>query len=136
MAVKGPSTTTAAELTALQKFRDAKTDFAPQLVAFHQQPQDDRGPLPGGFITFTIMTKLPGFALFGKYWNLDSSERDQIVPKAVQALRALNEIGIEPTDRGMRNVIWEYVPPEASRSLLYTNPLTPRQSCQQTLWHH
>lgn len=104
---QGPSTTTAAELKALEKFRDAKTSFAPQLIAYHSKPQDSKAPLPGGFITFTIMTKLPGFALFGKYWNMSKEERDEIVPKAIEALRAIYEIGVEPLDRGMRNVIWE-----------------------------
>lgn len=53
------------------------------------------------------MTKLPGQALFGKYWNMSQQERDEIVPRAVQALRAIYDLGIEPTDRGMRNVIWD-----------------------------
>lgn len=103
----GPSTTTAAELQALTIFRDAKTPFAPQLVAYHSEVQQDLAPLPGGFITFTVMTKLPGVSLFGRYWNMSPQERDEIVPRAVSALHALHALGVEPIDRGLRNVMWD-----------------------------
>lgn len=106
--VDGPSTTTAHELKALTTFRDAKANFAPQLVAYCQKPQDSRGPFPGGFLTFTVMTKLPGDALFGRFWNtMTGQEREEIVPLATKALRSIYALGIEPIDRGMRNVIWE-----------------------------
>ena len=35
------------------------------------------------------------------------ADRDEIVPKAIEALRAIYAVGIEPMDRGMRNVIWD-----------------------------
>lgn len=53
------------------------------------------------------MTKLPGQSLFGKYWNVSQQERDEITPKAVEALRSIYALGIEPVDRGLRNVIWQ-----------------------------
>jgi len=102
----GPSTTTEAELQALEIFRNANASFAPQLVTFHRTVQDDRGPLPGGFLTFTVMTKMPGNSLFGKYWNMQQQERDEITPRAVEALRSIYALGVEPVDRGLRNVIW------------------------------
>lgn len=102
----GPSTTTKAELKALEMFRDAESSYAPQLVAFCRMVQDHRGPCPGGFLTFTVMTKLPGQSLFGKFWNMTQQERDEITPKALEALRSIYALGIEPVDRGLRNVIW------------------------------
>ncbi|KAK5087852.1 hypothetical protein LTS08_008375 [Lithohypha guttulata] len=102
-----PSTTTEHELKALTTFHNVKSSFAPQLVGFHCQAQDGRGPLPGGFQTFTVMTKMPGYALFGKYWNMSTQDRDEIIPKAAEALRSIYALGIEPVDRGMRNVIWD-----------------------------
>lgn len=53
------------------------------------------------------MTKLPGISLFGKYWNFTPEQREEIVPKAVKALHSIYMLGIEPVDRGLRNVIWE-----------------------------
>lgn len=38
---------------------------------------------------------------------MTAQERDEIVPKAVKALRSVYALGIEPIDRGMRNVVWE-----------------------------
>ena len=104
---EGPSTTTEHELRALTMFRDANLPCAPQLVAYHRQKQDDRGPLPGGYLTFTIMTKMQGHALFGKFWNMSAAEREEIVPKAVKALHSIYMLGIEPVDRGLRNLIWD-----------------------------
>lgn len=105
--VPGPSDTTAHELKALELFRGASLTCAPKLIGFHKQLQDHQGPFPGGYITFTAMTKLPGFALFGKYWNFSPEQRDEIVPRAVKALHSIYLLGIEPVDRGLRNVIWE-----------------------------
>ena len=56
------------------------------------------------------MTKLPGHSLFTRYWNITTTsqaERDEILPHAVAALRAINALGIEPIDRGLRNVMWD-----------------------------
>lgn len=58
-------------------------------------------------MTFTVMTKLPGYALFGKFWNFTPEQREEIVPRAVKALHSVYLLGIEPVDRGLRNVIWE-----------------------------
>lgn len=104
---QGPSTTTAAEIQALEKFKAAKTLFAPHFVAFHRKVQDESCPLPNGFINYIIMTKLPGINLFGSYFRMSQAERDEIVPKAVEALRSIYEMGVEPCDRGLRNVMWD-----------------------------
>jgi hypothetical protein len=55
------------------------------------------------------MTKVPGHALFTRYWGgaMTQPERDEIVPKAVAALRAIHALGVEPIDRGLRNVMWD-----------------------------
>ena len=105
----GPSDTTARELKALELFRDQKTQYAPHLVAFKQDVQLENGKLPGGYITYTVMTKMPGKNLYPgwKYWDLQPSDRDQIIPKFLKALRAIYALGVEPIDRGLRNVIWE-----------------------------
>ncbi|KAJ9651315.1 hypothetical protein H2198_009409 [Neophaeococcomyces mojaviensis] len=105
--VEGPSSTTAAELVALEKFRDAKLTCAPHLVSFKKVPQGSEFPFPGGFVTYTVMTKMPGSSLFGTYWNMPGGEREAIVKGALDALRSIYALGIEPVDRGMRNVIWD-----------------------------
>lgn len=103
----GPSDTTSHELKALTTFNDLNFSYAPHLISFKCAVQDSRGPLPGGYITYTVMTKMPGSSLFGKFWNMPTVEREEIVSKSLTALRSIHELGIEPVDRGLRNVIWD-----------------------------
>lgn len=83
----GPSDTTAAELKALQLLRDANSPFGPQLVAFESKVQGDNGPMPGGYITYTVMTELPGQAVLSlSYWSMPFEERQQIQQRFLEAL--------------------------------------------------
>lgn len=50
---------------------------------------------------------MPGISLFGKFWNMPTAEREEITTKSLEALRNVYGLGIEPIDRGMRNVIWD-----------------------------
>ncbi|QIW97964.1 hypothetical protein AMS68_003482 [Peltaster fructicola] len=103
-----PSTTTNAEIQALKTFRTANTVSTPHLVAFEQQVQPDDGPLPGGYVTYTIMSKMPGQNLLDyKYWSTGFEERAIIQEHFIVALRSLWALGIAPTDRALRNVLWE-----------------------------
>lgn len=85
---QGPSTTTADELKALEIFQRAQTPYAPQLVAWKRGVQGDNGPLPGGYLTFTVMTKLPGDMLFNlRYSAMPLAEQGEIRRKFLEALR-------------------------------------------------
>ncbi|KAK5306451.1 hypothetical protein LTR99_002142 [Exophiala xenobiotica] len=102
------STTTRAELKALKKFRGANTTYAPLLVNYKQAVQGSSGPLPGGYMTFTVMTKMPGDSLHNLYfWGMAEDEREEIVQKFLVALRSIYTLGIEPVDCALRNVLWE-----------------------------
>ncbi|RMZ85898.1 hypothetical protein DV736_g6546, partial [Chaetothyriales sp. CBS 134916] len=106
----GPSTTTAAELAALQRFTHARNPHVPHLVCYRsiQQPGDTASPLPGGFITFTVMTKLPGDALVGRFWSptYTLEQRQDISQHFLQALQSVRALAIEPKDCALRNVLW------------------------------
>ncbi|EXJ90800.1 hypothetical protein A1O1_03904 [Capronia coronata CBS 617.96] len=85
---RDPSTTTSAELRALRAFRDADSTFAPTLIDYKQTIQGQDGPLPGGYYTFTVMTKMPGASLHDlHFWGLPAEEREEIVQKFLVALR-------------------------------------------------
>jgi hypothetical protein len=104
----GPSTTTAAELKALQTFTEAKNPVAPHLVCHKRTQQVSSGPMPGGFMTFIVMTKMPGSSMFGRYWSAYvGSERDEIAQVFLEALKSIYALGIEPKDCALRNVLWE-----------------------------
>lgn len=50
--------------------------------------QGNDGPLPGGYITYTVMTKVPGDSLLSLgFWTLDVNEREEIVQAFLSALR-------------------------------------------------
>ncbi|KIW91979.1 uncharacterized protein Z519_06961 [Cladophialophora bantiana CBS 173.52] len=104
----GPSTTTAHELKALEKLRHTHSAFTPVLVNFKKAVQPAQGPLPGGYLTFLVMTKMPGDSLFNMYyWGMPTEERDEITQKFLVALKWIHAQGIEPVDCGLRNILWE-----------------------------
>jgi len=104
----GPSTTTSAEIKALETFRKANSADAPHLVNFRLAAQGPDGLFPGGYLTFTVMTKMPGESLLSlHFWGMSAEEREEIVQKFLVALRSIYLLGIEPEDRALRNVLWE-----------------------------
>jgi hypothetical protein len=75
------------ELDALKIFRDASTAYAPRLVAFETLRQSPEGLLPEGYISCTIMSKLPGKSLFDLgYWSLGPEDREKIQQQFLEAL--------------------------------------------------
>jgi hypothetical protein len=81
------SNATEHELNALQIFREAGTEYAPRLVAFETLRQSPEGLLPDGYISCTIMTKLPGKSLFDLgYWSLGPEDREKIQQRFLEAL--------------------------------------------------
>lgn len=85
---KGPSTTTALELKALAIFRTANSKYAPQLLGFKRAVQGNNCPLPGGYLTYTLMNKVPGESLFQlHYWILPEEEQQDITERFLEALR-------------------------------------------------
>jgi predicted component of type VI protein secretion system len=81
------SDATAHELSALQIFRDAGTDYGPRLVDFDSQRQGPEGLLPGGYISCTVMSTIPGKSLFDLgYWSLEADDRAEIQERFLEAL--------------------------------------------------
>ena len=104
----GPSTTTAAELKALEMFTVAKNLSVPHLVCYQRLQQGSTGPMPGGYMTFIIMTKMPGIDMFGRFWSAYvGSERDEISEHFLEGLKSVFALGIKPLDCALRNVLWE-----------------------------
>lgn len=74
----GPSSTTAAELKALELFREQSLEGVPHLLHHKCLPQGPDGPFPGGYISYTIMTRMPGRDLMAaKFWSLPEEQRDE-----------------------------------------------------------
>lgn len=104
----GPSSTTAEELKALEIFAKASLPHVPHLFASTIKQQPDNGPLPGGYITYLLMTHLPGTPLFlQKYYEMSPDQHKNICTKFLDVLRTVYATGVEPVDCGLRNVMWE-----------------------------
>lgn len=74
----GPSETTTAELKALKTFRDASAEGVPHLIHSQCSPQGSSGPFPGGYISYIVMTKVPGQDLMAaKFWSLSDDEKEE-----------------------------------------------------------
>lgn len=70
---------TAAELKALATFEAHNLTSVPHLIATKSVPQDAGGLFPGGYITYTIMTMMPGRNLMDlKFWGLPEEQRQEI----------------------------------------------------------
>jgi hypothetical protein len=87
---EGPSSATASELEAFETLTKAKNSYVPHLVAFKKDVQGAQGLIPGGFITYQIMTKMAGQNLHELrhwYWGASAEEREEIVQGFLAALR-------------------------------------------------
>lgn len=88
-AVEGPSTTTKQELRALEIFTNGNSVYAPKTISFKSDTQKrTTSPLPGGYLTYLVMTKMPGGNLLdARYWDMTPEARQEIISKFLEALR-------------------------------------------------
>jgi len=75
----GPSKYTAAELQALKTFTTHNLASAPHLIASKSTAQRVGDLFPEGYISYTVMTKMPGRDLMSLgFWSLPEEQRAQI----------------------------------------------------------
>jgi hypothetical protein len=80
--VHDPNSATLDEINALERFRDSDCLHTPHLVVAETQrlaPELDKLSIPGGFLTWTIMTYVPGVRLVStEFWEKPEWQREQI----------------------------------------------------------
>jgi hypothetical protein len=104
----GPSPLTAAELKVLQMFRDHKTEGVPHLVTWKKAVQSPDGVYPGGYLVYTVMTKMPGKTLWDSgYWSMAEPVREEIQQAFIARLKEIRALGVAPFDCALRNVLWD-----------------------------
>ncbi|KAK0320644.1 telomerase inhibitor [Friedmanniomyces endolithicus] len=75
----GPSVTTVAEIAALRKFQREDLAGVPHLVATKCSRQGSNGPFPGGYVSYIVMTVMPGRDLMASmFWSLDDVVKEEI----------------------------------------------------------
>ncbi|RMY42220.1 hypothetical protein D0864_16139 [Hortaea werneckii] len=106
--LSGPSEMTSAELKALQTFRENDTEGVPHLVAHKCELQGPQGPFPNGYISYSVMTKMPGQDLMAlKFWSLEEEEREERRRAFLQVLKEIWRLNIRPYDCALRNILWD-----------------------------
>jgi hypothetical protein len=86
--IPGPSDDTKAELEALRKFAKTQAPGLPHLVAWKSALQGSNGPMPGGYISYTVMTLMPGEnAMDAKFWSMGAEQQEKIRDAFVDVIK-------------------------------------------------
>ncbi|KAF2210315.1 hypothetical protein CERZMDRAFT_121797 [Cercospora zeae-maydis SCOH1-5] len=106
--IPGPSDHTKAEQEALQRFADTQSPGLPHLLATKLDTQNEKGPMPGGYISYTVMTLMPGKDLMeAKFWSMPEAQQNQIRDAFRGVIKHVWTLGMEPYDCALRNILWE-----------------------------
>lgn len=100
-----PSPPTLHEQHALSLFQQTKTPDVPHLLATQTTPQPSSSPfLPDeGYISYTVMTRLPGKSLFEiGYWSLEPEVREEIRREFLVVLRWVCSLSRRQTSIGAK----------------------------------
>jgi len=101
------------ELHALELSTAHRCKYLPTLLGFRKGNQAPTGLLPGGYISYLLMTNMPGIRLGTHvendsiFWSLPRTERDDIRAAFKVAHRDVLTIGILPEFCGLKNLLWE-----------------------------
>ncbi|KAI9682484.1 MAG: hypothetical protein M1829_000276 [Trizodia sp. TS-e1964] len=97
------------EIEALDRLTAAGCSCSPKLLAWIQEKQDASLPLPGGYVIYILMEKLPGESPHDLFMPGRSTleERDQIRASFRPGFEELRKHGILPMDAGARNILWD-----------------------------
>ncbi|KAL1962842.1 hypothetical protein VTN77DRAFT_9117 [Rasamsonia byssochlamydoides] len=94
------------EITALGQLTKAGCSCTPTLFAWKQEKQESHMWIPGGFLVYILMEKLPGIRL-DNVWSLDREERDEVRKSFKEAWEECRACGVINMDRSCRNLLWD-----------------------------
>ncbi|KAH8811426.1 hypothetical protein F5884DRAFT_782070 [Xylogone sp. PMI_703] len=94
------------EIKALEALTNAKCSSAPKLLAWKVDKQDWDSWVPGGYLVYVLMEKLPGI-IVDDFFGLDRQERDEMRRCLKRAWLECMECGVINIDEGLRNVLWD-----------------------------
>lgn len=99
-----------AEIDALRRMRQLGDDApGPKLIAHKYRKQKEDQWIPGGYVCFALMQKLPGRMLdYDYYWSLTLEDRE-LIRKAFRAAwqKVANDLQLRHGDAALRNLMWE-----------------------------
>ncbi|KAL1979309.1 hypothetical protein VTN96DRAFT_6229 [Rasamsonia emersonii] len=95
------------EVSALEHLTAVGCSSTPALFAWKHETQGDDDWIPGGYIDYILMEKLPGTS--PGYWSgvMKREERDQLRRAFKEAWQECVACGRVHQDRGIRNLVWD-----------------------------
>ncbi len=77
--VAGPSELTIREIEALTIFAKGEAPALPHLITWKATVQASDGLMPGGYVAYVVMTRMPGEHLLQlKFWSMSEPEQEEI----------------------------------------------------------
>lgn len=98
------------ELQVLRRATDMECEHTPRLLSWKEEKQTWDMWVPGGYIVFILMSKLPGIRLSRSIFNdqfYSLEKRNQIREAFRVALTSFFRLRSEPMDSKLENLIWD-----------------------------
>jgi len=101
------------EFDALRCLTERRCKSTPTLLGYKKDKQDENMLIPGGYIFYLLMTRLPGILLGTSveldslFWTLPSTTRDDIREAFKVAYMNLLDGGIYPKFPGFKHLLWD-----------------------------
>ncbi|KAH8811931.1 hypothetical protein F5884DRAFT_295204 [Xylogone sp. PMI_703] len=99
-----PSTTR--EARCLYYLTKAGCKSCPKFLGWYGLIQTEDMPLPGGYLVWLFMEKVPGVTP-RNFWQMSEEEREQIRKAFHEALVDVYSCGVVPQDEAIRNLVWD-----------------------------
>ncbi|KKZ60974.1 hypothetical protein EMCG_04397 [[Emmonsia] crescens] len=107
LALTNPSFWTAAEVSNLRHFNQKGCKVTPKLLAVKRSLQEwDCMPVPGGYLVFMVMERVPGVPLVD-FWDYDFEKREKIRAAFQEGLKELFSHHGRPMDNHLGNIIYD-----------------------------
>ncbi|KAJ9232140.1 hypothetical protein DTO169E5_7611 [Paecilomyces variotii] len=94
------------EIQVLQQLTEAGCSYTPTLIDYDVVAQSDDEYVPGGYIAFILMEKLPGRNL-ENFHTFSLKKRDEVRISFLKSLRKLYALGYMHLDPRRRNIMWD-----------------------------
>ncbi|KAJ9224917.1 hypothetical protein DTO169E5_568 [Paecilomyces variotii] len=96
------------ELDALRTFTEKGCASTPKLLGYKEEVQGPQDIVPGGFILYLLMERLPGSCLDEyAFWDLDESERAKVLEKFKTAWIDCYNAGLVPSNGLGETIMWD-----------------------------
>ncbi|KAK2812028.1 hypothetical protein FQN50_001737 [Emmonsiellopsis sp. PD_5] len=101
-----PSSTTISEIVCLEYFNEKGCSVTPRLLHKEKILQGPNLAMPGGYIVFIVMEKVPGVPLTD-FWTYDRPKRDRIREAFRKGMTEISSFGGYSIDMCLRNLVYD-----------------------------